>query len=505
MSEIVKPRHELEEELRLARLEIEALEAAVLELERAYQLSAERLGAKILDFERTYQRLSRQEESSDAADNWGTAGAPSLHAVGNWDDDRLNRNATVEGNVHTNAWAVGEPAESEDAPPGAPEPQWEGRLCPDCQRRIRRELDPSDKMLSSRSRLDDEDFYSKCRTCGSPSRWTNPPYEVQVRLLQSAHRIAQETLWHAIRRHFPKWHNRHYPEHPLEINFGREDLRVVFDSLRVYAGRTSNRREFWEGAMQKAVDTVPLRNAMSHMKRLPPAQIDLLMKPVQELAIALDDEPRTNELRALRDELQGILRNLLAEIEDLETQATLPDSSPWAIHHQYTFRWACSTRRISAEVEDGTYLEIPASVRRAAEHWQQRSDGIGELDAACGESLEGANAPVSPIAPPVIDPSAAAHLLPGFQAWTDNPQAENSEAMSQPRRRLDDEAHSDLGTAGPFEEDGSTDGDAGVTTEPDLPAVPEPVDTGVPVEEGGDTEDSDETDATQPAESTASP
>ncbi|TKA53774.1 hypothetical protein B0A55_11848 [Friedmanniomyces simplex] len=94
MSKIVKPRHELEEELRLAKLEIEVLEARVVELERAYQLSAERLGANILELERTYQGLSRQEESSDAADDWGTAGAPSLHAVGNWDDDRLNRNAT---------------------------------------------------------------------------------------------------------------------------------------------------------------------------------------------------------------------------------------------------------------------------------------------------------------------------------------------------------------------------------------------------------------------------
>ncbi|TKA53773.1 hypothetical protein B0A55_11849 [Friedmanniomyces simplex] len=156
-------------------------------------------------------------------------------------------------------------------------------------------------------------------------------------------------------------------------------------------------------------------------------------------------------------------------------------------------------------MENGTYLEIPDSIRRAALQWQQRSDGIGEVDDACEESLERANAPVSPIAPPVNDPSAAAHPLPGSQAWTDNPQAENSGAMSQPRRRLDDEVHSDLGTPGHFDEDGSTDDDAGVTTEPDLPFVPEPVDTGVPVEEGGDTEDSNETDVTQPTELTASP
>ncbi|KAK1057284.1 hypothetical protein LTR74_014270 [Friedmanniomyces endolithicus] len=368
------------------------------------------------------------------------------------------------------------PADPEPEETVDPEPEHSGTLedsleyarnasdwCQECERYIRASDRESPLSLEKRSRLNDDFFYRDCRTCGgSASTICYIPYKVQVRMLQSALRIAQEVVWNAWRRHFPEWLNETYPEHPSE---GSHQTKLSHDcppsGVNVYS-------------------MVDLRNTVAHQNRLDSHWIDGYLRRVQALAIEVGDEPRTMKLRRLRDELQRISADALAEIKALEPLAALPYSAPWAVHHQKTLQRACEIYDEylydSRSYHGLQYSGFPAFVIRAALHWRTREWRIGVTGPDYLQRVYDA----MDKRPAVLntDPSVAAHSRPDFGDWREDLRRWFVVTKMKEKKPCGDTFHSfmDLGIDVLFEEAGSTHDDE-VVNPPGWPVWPGSADT----------------------------
>ncbi|KAK3072929.1 hypothetical protein LTR53_005928 [Teratosphaeriaceae sp. CCFEE 6253] len=253
----------------------------------------------------------------------------------------------------------------------------EGR-CAECRRYMIEALDPSDDSLQKRSRLWDVSFYNKsCGTCGNPSAFCRVAFSTHYRLLSSALTLAEQTLWAALRRHYPEAQRRYYPESFHEICFGRADLSAAFgDTVSEYTTRLGCTTYL---SVRGYMDNVIyLRNTVCHKSHCTNELVDTLIQHAQSLAVAVGDAPRAMRLRGLRDELQQALQTSLAEIEALEPLAALPHARPWAVHHQWLFG------RILEEYDSGFELiefhKYPSCARRAALEWRGTAGRPGEVD-----------------------------------------------------------------------------------------------------------------------------
>ncbi|KAK1067549.1 hypothetical protein LTR33_011341 [Friedmanniomyces endolithicus] len=377
-----------------------------------------------------------------------------------------------------------EPEETVD-----PEPERSGTLedslvyarnasdwCPECERKIRMGDDGSPLSLKSRSRLDDDYFYTDCRTCGgSASTVCAMPYKDQMRMMNRAHRIAQETVWNALRCHFPEWHNANYPEHPSEVRFGRSELEAVFDDVGRYSSSFGS--DCSKGLYWSMISIVPLRNAVCHMGRFNAKTIDDYLKLVQSLAIDICDEPRTMKLRALRDELQRISEHALADIKARAPLAALPYAAPWALHHQRTFKWACEAYddyQMGWHNARGLmYAKYPAFVISAALHWRGRAFRLGTMGPDYQERLWAARAKPPPVL--ITAPSVAGHSQPYYGDWREDLRRWFVVTKMEEKKPCDDPFHSDLDIAVLFQEADSTDDN--VVNPPGWPVWPGSVDT----------------------------
>ncbi|KAK1808022.1 hypothetical protein LTR12_017628 [Friedmanniomyces endolithicus] len=372
--------------------------------------------------------------------------------------------------------------------------------CQECERYIRAGDRSSPLSLENRSRLNDDFFYQDCRTCGgSVSTICFIPYKVQVRMLASALRIAQEVVWNAWRRQFPEWHNATYPEHPSEVRFGRTELDSALNSQGSHQTKLSHDCPPHGVNVYGMVD---LRNTVAHQNRLDSHWIDGYLRQVQALAIQVGDEPRTMKLRRLRDELQRISVHALAEIKALEPLAALPYSAPWAVHHQKTLQRACEIydeyQYDSRSYHGLQYAGFPAFVIRAALHWRTRASRIGVAGPGYLQRVYDA----MDKRPPVLntDPSVAAHSRPYYGDWREDLRRWFVVTKMKEKKPCDDTFHSfmDLGIDVLFEEAGPTHDDE-VVNPPGWPVLPGSVDTSnAPALDGWDAEGDDTERSTEP-------
>ncbi|KAK3712773.1 hypothetical protein LTR37_008863 [Vermiconidia calcicola] len=226
----------------------------------------------------------------------------------------------------------------------------------------------SDDSLESRSRLRDDNFY------GTPVSACFVPFKLQTRLLKAALRLAQETLWTALREHWPHIQPSRYLEGPEQVKFGREELSGAFGNEE-YPQEANEMCGHPRGTViHYVLDVVYLRNAVCHPGHHTPQELDRLIGRSQGLAVILQDERRAFKTRMLRDQLQAETLKAFQEIKAYVGLASLPFAKPWPIYQQHFLDSLRLDRHCSWEAE------YPEVVKRAAREWKLKYIRPGEMD-----------------------------------------------------------------------------------------------------------------------------
>ena len=242
------------------------------------------------------------------------------------------------------------------------------QTCTKCDSIDTTDADPSDNSLRARSRLADEKFYS------TPASTCTVPFRVQIRLLRAALRLAQETLWNALREHWPRIQRSIYPEGPEEIKFGREELYRGFVNETYPSEANELCGHPRASVIHYVFDVVLLRNAVCHPSHHSTRDVDRHIQRAQALAVVLRDENEAFKMRRLRNELQAKAEEAYEEIERYVGVASLPFAKPWPVYLQRFFD------TVRFDVNFGERSEYPEVVKRAAKEWQLKYIHPGELD-----------------------------------------------------------------------------------------------------------------------------
>ena len=228
----------------------------------------------------------------------------------------------------------------------------------------------SSESLRARSRLSDDSFYN------TPASTCYVPFKLQGRLLRAALRLAQETLWNALREHWPHIQRSLYLEGPGEIRFGREELYQGFGN-ETYPSRANEMCGQPRSAIVNHVlEVVYLRNAVCHPRHQATKDLDRIIKHAQGLAVVLQDESRATKIRRLRDGLERSAAKSYEEIKAGIGIAGLPFASPWPLHHQRLFE------TVRFDLRQGIGNEYCEVIKQAAREWQLKHIRPGEMDPA---------------------------------------------------------------------------------------------------------------------------
>ena len=240
--------------------------------------------------------------------------------------------------------------------------------CTKCDWMDKEAKDKHDNSLETRSRLLDKKFYD------TPASVCYVRYRVQTRLLKAALRLAQETLWCALREHWPDIQLSHYLEGPETVRFGRGELyQVVGDEE--YPTKANNMCEQPRSAVvYRILEVADLRNAICHPGPCTTRSVDNLIQTAQGLAVVLQDEKRAFKIRKLRDELQSHAAESYNKIETYAALACLPYAKPWPLHLQFFFYHT----RLGFLDEDGK--KCSDAVKLAAREWKLKYCSPGSLD-----------------------------------------------------------------------------------------------------------------------------
>ena len=229
----------------------------------------------------------------------------------------------------------------------------------------------ADISLRTRSRLHNVDFYT------TPASSCFVPIKLQSRLLNTALRLAKETVWSALRTHWPKIQRSKYLEGPQEFKFGREELYGAFGDIEYPTEANQMCGAPRSSVINALLDVVYLRNAVCHPMQRGSKDIDWLLQQAQSLAVVLLDESRAFKIRKLRDTLQAETTRAHAEIETLEPLAALPyTKKPWALPHQRLFSDVAHAVSRNLPSKD----RYPPAVVRAAMVWNLKYARPGDMD-----------------------------------------------------------------------------------------------------------------------------
>ena len=265
-------------------------------------------------------------------------------------------------------------AKSSDADSEACVASWQSTAemkytCIRCDELDRCDLLTGYECLKARSRLHDEAFYQL------PASTCFIPFRVQSQVLRSALRLAQETLWSALRSHWPSLQRSLYLEGPEEVKFGRGELYRGFGNEDFPSEANEMCGQPRANVVLRVLDVVFLRNAVCHPGHRTTREVDRLLEQAQALAVVLQDGTRAFKIRKLRDELQNEATKAYEEIEAFTGLATLPFAKEWAMHHQ---RFFASVRcELQWSEYSGKYPEIAI---QAAREWKLKHVSPGSLD-----------------------------------------------------------------------------------------------------------------------------
>ena len=233
--------------------------------------------------------------------------------------------------------------------------------CESCNKLEAAWEDDSAHSLAVRSRLDDAEhkFQLSAAAC------VNIPYSTQHRLLHSAFTLAQDIMWHHLRKHCPNRQIEHCFEGPREVRFCRSELLHLIDDVN-----WSTKTHFMTTLLTNTMESVTtLRNTLAHQNRVSTTLVDVLITRVQKLAVVCMDEKRAMKVRRLRDELRMHAEKAVADINEEfhGTWGPFPSQGrEWARHHQRTFHDLINAHESN---KLWRYNPAPEVVKMAAWEW----------------------------------------------------------------------------------------------------------------------------------------
>lgn len=229
--------------------------------------------------------------------------------------------------------------------------------------------DTSSDCLAARSRLFDNDFYR------TPAARIILPARVVFRVLASGLAIAQDTLWNAMRTHWPDKQQWRWLKSPRQVQLGQSELQDIFGGEDKPRTNYNNMCGGPSSTVNGAILSLPeLRNTVAHQNLVGLRTADGLLEDAQHLAVVLKDERRAFKVRDLRDTLQTEALKALEEIKSVNYILCDPLNShrQWKILHQRTFREVIAHRKGYGPDSQKIYEAYPDFVKHAAAEWTHR-------------------------------------------------------------------------------------------------------------------------------------
>ena len=269
--------------------------------------------------------------------------------------------------------------------------------CENCNKLEIAWKDESAHSLAARSRLDDAEH--KFQLSGAAC--VNLPYRKQHQYLQTAFKLAQDVIWHHLRKHCPDTQIQHCFEGPREVAFCRSELLGLIANVE----RSLKEHNMTYILTSTMVGVTALRNTLAHQNRVSLAYVDVLLTRVQKLAVVCLDEPRAIKLRRLRDTLRTQAEQAVVDISERFLGTWGPDNPErrqWALHQQRTFH---DLINFHENKEFRRYKPAPEVVKMAAWEWHAENGHrpLGSLNYEYIDALEKASAGLvesRPMTPP---------------------------------------------------------------------------------------------------------
>lgn len=192
--------------------------------------------------------------------------------------------------------------------------------------------DPAPNSLASLTQLNDNSWH------GPFDAELYVPCRIQSRLLNSAHRIAQDVMFKAGRVHWPATQDLYWAGGPREVKLGRGELTDTLGRhILINANNNNSTSRPWD-VTSFIYATTALRNAVCHPGALDSEDTDSLLKKVHRLAVVFQDSEGAKKVRKLRDELRAETRKVHADIENIYALRADPTCRrQWKAHHLNVF------------------------------------------------------------------------------------------------------------------------------------------------------------------------
>ncbi|TKA21895.1 hypothetical protein B0A50_08592 [Salinomyces thailandicus] len=225
--------------------------------------------------------------------------------------------------------------------------------------------------LANRTRLSDNatrNFYA----WGEFTSAVYLPFSVQSDLKSSAHRLAQETVWYAYRKHEPNVQRSMWPECPEEVKLGKEEINDIGgrDFIGDSEPANGNISMLPRGMWRPPYDLSELRNWCCHPDRSKCQYLDGLLAHTHKYAVQVLDEPRALEARLLRDRVQEEARRVHTEL------FTHDPATEWEMHYQWLFEYVRSQFKTDPWVVE---KQFGNDIIDAAKAWSKEYVTLGVL------------------------------------------------------------------------------------------------------------------------------
>ncbi|GIZ41514.1 hypothetical protein CKM354_000481700 [Cercospora kikuchii] len=290
-----------------------------------------------------------------------------------------------------------------------PEPNPEDLICILCVSKEaldeqRRKFPPWDENQSTL-----EDFWN------GPARHMIISWQDQYDALNAAHRLAKQAFWHFDRKQWPEHALWNFGEHYDQVRFGKEELGHC---------------ELSSGEFSVQLNGVTgLRNAVCHPSTsYTMRSLDDLIFRAEQLAVALKDDERVQEIQALRRTVRERAQEAYDIIES-QTQALLH------VHPQK--RPAEETNVPQDAVEEANVSPQPAIADQPYPFHIQRA-----LQRIAGHLDNKVQRPSRDEYPPVLALAAARWAARGLQLGADDPGHQQRLLDSQSRSKANTKADS---------------------------------------------------------------
>lgn len=166
------------------------------------------------------------------------------------------------------------------------------------------------------------------------------PFNDQLNYLEKTLEVAKQAVWVHFQEHWPQIFKAWFPESHRQVRFGFSEIQEMFECRRWLQDLVPTECGGPGEMVREAIyDVSTRRNKICHAGTVYdfPSVMDTDMKRAQNLAVVLQDEPRANAIRNLRDQLFTDALNAHQEIAEACSEDDVLKPAAYKTHHQQLF------------------------------------------------------------------------------------------------------------------------------------------------------------------------